>query len=486
MMADASFDDAMRAAVAALGRGDLAGAEQGFAAATRADPAHGDAWFNLGWVQRARRRFVPALESYATALAVGVAGSEEAHVNRAAILADHLYRPVEAKAEFLSALKRHPDYSPALLGLAQLHEDEGEIEAAREAYDRLLRRDAANGRALARRAVLDLPIIGGAAAAAHLGALLAAARQPEDRAELLFALATAQDAAGRYADAFATQSQANGLAQRLSPAQYDPAAFAASVDRQIAAFAAPLALAPQRPVSPIFICGLFRSGSTLAEQILARHPAIVAAGEMEAIPAIASDIAAYPEAVGGLDADTREALADRYRAEAALAAPGPGRRTDKRCDNFLHLGLVATLFPDAAIVHTRRHPLDNLLSTLFLRFGDGVAYGHRWQDAVHHAVQQERLMVHWKRVIGEAIHDLDYDALVRAPRETLASLLGFLGLPWDDRLLSGGVERAVRTASSWQVRQPLHARSSGRWQHYADQLSEARAAFAAAGVALPD
>lgn len=485
-MADASFDDAMRAAVAALGRGDLPGAEQGFAAASRTDPTHGDAWFNLAWVQRARRRFVPALESYASALAVGVAGPEEAHVNRAAILADHLFRPAEAEAEFLHALKRHPDYGPALLGLAQLHEDEGAIDAAREAYDRLLRRDPANGRALARRALLDLPAEGGAALAARLAPLLEVARQPEDRAELLFALATALDAADRYAEAFATLGEANGIAQRLSPARYDPAAFAGSVDRQIAAFAAPFAPALQGPASPIFICGLFRSGSTLAEQILARHSAIVAAGELEAIPALAAGIAAYPQGVESLSPAARSALADRYRAEAALAAPGPGRRTDKRCDNFLHLGLIATLFPDAAIVHTRRHSLDNLLSTLFLRFGDGVAYGHRWQDAVHHAIQQQRLMAHWQQVMGAAIHDLDYDALVRAPRPTLDPLLGFLGLDWDDRLLSGGVGGAVRTASNWQVRQPLHARSSGRWRHYADQLRDARAAFADAGIALTD
>lgn len=475
----------MAAGAAALQAGDLARAEEAYAAAVAAAPGLADGWFNLGWVQRARRRFPEALASYESALAAGVAGAEEVHVNRAAILADHLFEPQAAAAEYERALTLAGDYPPALLGLAQLHEDEGRREEALSAYHRLLAAVPESGRAIGRVAMLRLANGDAAAIAADLAQALARARDPDDRAEILFARASALDAAGRYAEAFAALREANALAAALSPVRYDAASFAKLVDDIIAAFPA----SDDKGIdshSPLFICGLFRSGSTLAEQILARHPALVAGGELEAIPAFASELQPYPEAAAQMSDAAVADYRERYRAEARRAVESEARHSDKRCDNYLHLGLIKRLFPGAPLLHTERHPLDTLLSTLFLRFADGIAYSHRLEDAVHHAVQHARLMRHWRTVFPQSLVAIDYDALVRAPGAALPPVVEALGLPWDAALLAAGTDGPVRTASNWQVRQPLHARSSGRWHHYRDELAVARRALEAGGIVVPD
>ena len=146
--------------------------------------------------------------------------------------------------------------------------------------------------------------------------------------------------------------------------------------------------------------------------------------------------------------------------------------TDKRPDNFLHIGLIKTLFPNARIIHTRRNPLDNLLSLYFLHLDPGMAYALDLDDAAHWYRENLRLMAHWKALYPDDIFDVDYDALVREPRPVIERLLDFCGLGWEDNVLNFHRGRsAVKTASVWQVRQPLHARSSGRWRNYERQLS---------------
>jgi hypothetical protein len=136
------------------------------------------------------------------------------------------------------------------------------------------------------------------------------------------------------------------------------------------------------------------------------------------------------------------------------------------------------MFPEARIVHTRRHPLDNLLSIYFLHFTHEVDYGLSLADSAHWYGQYSRLMEHWKSLYPGDIFDFDYDEAVRDPRREVAALLDFCGLDWEEACLaSSSTSSAVRTASAWQVRQPLHSRSSGRWRNYERHLSEARRAL---------
>jgi tetratricopeptide (TPR) repeat protein len=323
-------------------------------------------------------------------------------------------------------------------------------------------------------------------AVAQLTRVLAQAPAPRDRAEILFALGGALDAMGRFDDAFHAVEAANWIAGALIPARYDRRQQENLVDSLISAYPAlPARLARGHEPSgerarPLFICGMFRSGSTLAEQILGRHTAISAGGELELIPAIVRELQPYPAAATSLAPERLATLRANYLTEL----PGAGLVTDKRCDNFLHIGLIKTLFPEAKIIHTRRQPLDNLLSIYFLHFGDAVTYGHDLADATHFYLQYLRLMAHWTRLFPGEIFTLDYDRIVADARGEIARALTFLDLPWEENcLVASASSDAVRTASSWQVRQPLHARSSSRWRHYGRQLADARRMLADAGTA---
>jgi len=190
-----------------------------------------------------------------------------------------------------------------------------------------------------------------------------------------------------------------------------------------------------------------------------------------------SRIEGYPDAAANADATIIEKWRDAYLAGAP--AHGDSLLTDKRPDNFLHVGLIKTLFPGAKIVNTRRNPLDNLVSLYFLHLDPGMAYALDLEDAAHWHAQYERLMAHWKHLYPNDIFDVDYDSLVSEPRPMVSELLKFLALDWDDSVLdfhkgSG----AVKTASVWQVRQPLNTRSSGRWRNYQSQLVRALGEFA--------
>jgi len=449
----------------------------------RAKPDLADSWYNLGFLQRRARRFKDALDSYAKALDHGIADPEEVHVNRAVIYSDHLFRPDEAGRELDRALGRNPRYVPALLNLGNLCEDLGDRDGARAAYLQALEVEPGNLLALSRLAgVSHSAELDQTLAASLRDALARPGLSPADQADLGFALAGLLNAAGRHDDAFAVVADANA-ASRLSAgtaARYDRDANERLIDRLIAAFDSPVP-ADSVDTSPLFICGMFRSGSTLVEQVLARHSHVTAGGELELIPSLAAKIPSYPESVPKADAATIAAWRQAYlNGLPELPRVGHGV-TDKRPDNFLHIGLIKTLFPGAKIIHTFRNPLDNLLSLYFLHLDPSMAYALDLDDAAHWYGQYRRLMEHWRRLYPADIIDVDYDSLVREPRAVIEVLTAACGLPWEEALLDA--ERStgpVKTASVWQVRQPIHARSSGRWRDYARQLDGVRKQLAGA------
>lgn len=435
-----------------------------------------DSWFNLALMERASGRIPAALDAYEQAILRGVSGPEEARLNRAVILADDLGRHDLALAELEAALQLAPDYLPALLNLGNLHEDMGRREAARAAYARALEVDPDNALALARTAGLSRPE---SADDPVVGRLEAAIGQPgrtnEERAELGFALGRVLDAAGAYDEAFAAYGAANAASRAAEPSAYDRRAHEAFVDRLIAAFPEPAAGGTGE--APVFICGMFRSGSTLAEQILAGHSRVTAGGELGLVPALAKRLNPYPEAVtrGGpeLIAQCRALYLDALKA----ARPGADVVTDKRPDNFLHIGLIKAMFPGARIVHTVRDPLDTILSNWFLHLDPSMPHATDLEDMAHWHGQYRRLMAHWKSLYPDIL-DLDYDALVAEPRPAIEGLLAHLGLDWEEAVLDfHTADTGVRTASVWQVREPLYRRSSGRWRNYETHLGGVRKAL---------
>ncbi|WP_338467233.1 sulfotransferase [Novosphingobium sp. ZN18A2] len=441
-------------------------------------------WFNLGWLERQDRQFDNALTSYDKALRLGIDHAEEVHVNRASILADHLARPADAMAELHRALDLDPAYVPALLNLGNLHEDMGNVQDARDAYTRALQAAPGHPLALARLAGVcsidsaDDPL------ARSLAAIVAhPAAPPADRADAGFALARLLDACGEHDRAFTAATAANGAAiDSFGPrfTGYDARRAAAQVDALIAAFDKPAAQsASSNGPAPIFICGMFRSGSTLLEQILGRHPAVASGGELGALPAIVDRLGEdYPAGVAGMDEQTLTQLRKSYLAEIPEQLRGVQLFTDKRPDNFLHIGLAMALFPEARVLVTRRNPCDNAISVYFQHLSPQFGYGARLEDFADWYAQHQRLVAHWQALFPERLKIVDYDRLVASPHEEIASALAFLGLEWNDACLTP--EQAavqVRTASVWQVRQPLYRHASGRWRNYAQFMEPIASRF---------
>lgn len=443
-------------------------------------PKQADAWYNLAVLQRQTFEFDEALASYKKALDSGVARPEEVHLNRGVIFSDFLHDHSNAAAELQQALTLNPAYAPALLNLANLYEDFGRRPEASSLYARILELEPQAFEALARFANLQPADSIDAALIKRLNDALSVAVSMADRASLGFALGRLLDVTGNYREAFSVYTSANhaslaGAGAHAVP--YDRARQQRFVDRLIAAASsgtrAGTAVIPPRP---IFIVGMFRSGSTLTEQLLAGMPGVAGGGELDFLPrVINTELTPFFDVLGKLTAEQLDGIAARYRAELMRVSASAAYVIDKRPDNFLYIGLIKRLFPDAKIVHTTRNPLDNCLSIFFLHLDQQMSYALSLKDIGHYYREYRRLMAHWKSEFAADIFDFDYDALVRDPQSRLQALCEFLGLPWTGQVPKVAARSgAVKTASVWQVRQPLYKTSSGRAAHYADHLQELR------------
>jgi tetratricopeptide (TPR) repeat protein len=471
--------------------GRLAEAEAAYLHLLARRPDLADTWYNLALLQRRAGRYEAALASYQQALDRGASMPEEIHLNRGVIYADCLRQDAAAEKELNAALAINPNYVPALLNLANLREDFGRREEALSIYERILALDPRCYEAVARYAGLKSvhaatdPLI-----ASLRNSIADGATSLADKASLGFALGKVLDACGAYDqafDAYVAANQHSRQSARPGTAVYDRQSHERFVDQLIEAFTSPSGRgrAPPRagdgwPVAadlrPIFICGMFRSGSTLTEQLLGAHSRVTAGGELSFLPSIVrTELAPFPASMVGVTESQLEQLAARYLEMLSRLFPHGDRVTDKRPDNFLYIGLIKRLFPNARIVHTTRNALDNCLSIFFLHLDHGMGYALDLMDTAHYYAQYRRLMSHWKSLYGADILDFDYDTLIREPRPAVHRLLDFCGLQWEEACMDfHRAQGAVKTASVWQVRELLYQRSSGRWRNYATRVEPLR------------
>jgi len=294
-----------------------------------------------------------------------------------------------------------------------------------------------------------------------------------------FALGNAYRHLAHHAEAF----EQFRLGNQKRKADFDPAGFEAQYETIRSVFSKSFiggrSGAGLTEIAPIFIVGMPRSGTTLVEQILSRHPEVYAAGELPDADSIAAATsqrgkAAYPLSLEGLPLEAYRGYAGAFlRRVAELAKPSRFKTfVDKQPMNMAHVGLLLLLFPQARIIHLQRDPRDSLLSCYFQNFSKGVAFSHDLEHLAHVYKVSLRLMQHWKALFPESVYTLNYEILAQNQQSQTKALLEFCNLPWDAGCLDFHKStRAVSTASQTQVRQPLYTSSIGRWRNYKRQLA---------------
>jgi tetratricopeptide (TPR) repeat protein len=310
--------------------------------------------------------------------------------------------------------------------------------------------------------------------AAMQAALADSAISDEDRFHLDFSLGKAFEDRREAERAFAHYAAGNSL--RRTKIVYDADETAQFVGDSIATFTPALlsAAAGQGCLAadPIFILGMPRAGSTLVEQILASHPLVEGTSELPDIPALVRQVTNYPHGLADLTPDTLRQLGEEYLERTRIQ-----RRTDrpyfidKLPNNWAHLPFIHLILPNARIIDARRHPLSCCFSNYKQHFARGQAFSYTLEDMGRYYRDYVRLMAHVDAVLPGRVHRVLYEAMVDDTEAEVRALLSACGLEYDPACLEfHKTERAVRTASSEQVRQPIFRDGTDAWQPYAPWL----------------
>jgi len=303
----------------------------------------------------------------------------------------------------------------------------------------------------------------------------------EDRFHLDFALGKAMEDRKQAAAAFAHYDAANRL--RRAKVNYSADENEGFVDRSVALYTRDFLDARGgqgcAAADPIFVIGMPRAGSTLIEQILSSHPLVEGTSELPDIPALSRQTGGYPQGVAELDPDRLREMGEEYLRRAAVQ-----RQTDrpyfidKLPNNWAHLPLIHLILPNAKIIDARRHPLGCCFSNFKQHYARGQLFSYSQEDLGRYYRGYVRLMAHMDAVRPGLVHRVFYEAMVDDTEAQVRALLAALGLDFDPACLEfHKTERAVRTASSEQVRQPIFRDGTEAWMLFDSWLAPLKAAL---------
>nr|WP_256490103.1 sulfotransferase [Ideonella oryzae] len=397
-----------------------------------------------------------------------------------------------AETLFNEILADNPWFLPALQGLGQQQMQRGRLDEAVALFERVQQIDPAKGISslINARQIPD--------DSETLERLERLARQPSlegsARSGLLFQLAAAWEKKKDDARAFGLAQEANEASRKHL--RYDPRAHRQRCARIRHAFTKALfehrqdcGYRGQDESLPVFVLGMPRSGTTLVEQILAGHSQISGAGELGVIPSRIQGLnrwerrvgsgREYPDCVDDLNPHATRGIAEGVLKElkelAAEAKPQARFVIDKLPHNFENIGFIKFLFPQARIISVRRDPRDIAISNYFIDYaakhgGMGFAYDLGWigeQLADHNL-----LMRHWHQTFPGEILEINYEDVVEDTEGMARRMLDYIGVPWEPQVLAfDALDRPVKTASVWQVRQPIYKTSKAKWERYQAQLA---------------
>jgi len=438
-------------------------------------PDYADAHSNLGVAFVAQGKLDAAVEHYERALAIDP-GHVGAHNNLAAALAKQ-GRMDEAVTHYRHVLAIDSNNAEAHNDLGNVLQMQGKLDEAMALYGRAIAIKPAYAEAHLNRAEIKTfrfgdPDLAGLQALAGRNGLL-----PDEALRVHFALAKALEDCGDYDHALEHLRKGNSL--KRARIDYDEQGFAKLFQSIARVFDRDLFDRFQGegdPSSvPVFVLGMPRSGSSLIEQILASHPQVHGAGELEDLEKLANSIMdaegkllPYPECVPGLDGVALRQLGQAYLSHLPAVPDGKTRIVDKLPINFINIGLIRLILPNARIIHTTRDPLDTCFSCYSRLFTHGQQFCYDLAELGRHFRRYADLMCHWRSVLPQdAMLDVSYEEVVDDLEGQARRLVDFCGLEWDDRCLDFHRNaRIVRTASAVQVRKPLFRSSVQRWRRF--------------------
>jgi tetratricopeptide (TPR) repeat protein len=390
----------------------------------------------------------------------------------------------EAVEHFRSALRVQPDFPNAQCNLGMVLEELGDFDGAERAWREVLKSVPRHGAAMAQLATMKRGKLSEAERAALRERLNDPALDDFNRANLLFGLAQVLDADGDFAQAASSLQQANALAlgfRNKLGQRYDHAEHVRFVDRLLAIQTPEFfervrgfGLDTERPV---FIVGLPRSGTTLTEQILASHSQVFGAGELKLARMDFLDLGDQQNEAQALDSLSRltrekvQRIGRRHLDDLHALNSNAVRVVDKMPDNYIYVGLLATLFPRARFIHCRRDLRDVAVSCWMTNFRQ-IRWANDVDQIAGRFADYQRLMEHWRQVLPVPVLEVDYEETVADLESMARRLIDWCGLEWEPACLAfHECKRAVRTASVSQVRQPLYSRSVARWKQYEPALT---------------
>lgn len=470
-----------------LNQWSLDEARQCYEEVLRLDPGNVAAHVNLGNVLKHQGWREEALQRYREVLCVKPDNIEAC--GNMGIVLESLGRLDEALECYRRLQHLKPGHITAITGEASILARQGKFEAAYENLRPLLEKGAPESPFVVLtlasfcRQVKQCP-----QAIAMMERLLArenGALGRFERISLHFSLGKLYDAAGSYEDAFKHYKCGN----QLKKSAFDRDEHSRYVDDLIQIYSKPFMAGAKRASAtsqrPVFIIGMPRSGTSLVEQILASHPQIYGAGELEdigrmtkSLPAMLATNKPYPQCMSELTEDVCNVLAQRYLERLDQLDPDAVRVTDKMPRNFFHLGLIALLFPGARIIHCVRNPFDTCLSCYFQNFIGGNEFADDLEDLGAYYLEYRRLMDHWRHTLGLPMMTIHYEELIADQKSLSRELVEFCGLEWDEGCLRFFENKRVVSTSSYdQVNQPLYKRSVERWRKYESHLEPLKKAL---------
>lgn len=369
-----------------------------------------------------------------------------------------------------SALRLRPHDPAVLCSLGWLAGIEGRFEEAEKHYRATLEADPKHPGALALLVGLRRMTDADTDWLAGVERTLANGVPPFEESKLRYAMGKYFDDLGKYSKAFEEYKQGNEL-RKLLAVPYSHAERTEFVDEMIGLYTrqrlAQSAKGASESARPVLVTGMMRSGTSLVEQIIASHPQVTGAGELDFWNTSAHKQRQRLRSEGPDEQLTRK-LGESYLRELERHSSTALRVVDKSTFNTDHLGLIHLVLPRARVVYVQRDPVDNCLSCYFQDFANMASFTMDLSDLAHYYREHHRLIAHWRSALPEgALLVVPYAELVADPETWSRRIIEFIGLEWDSRCLEfHKTQRSVLTASNWQVRQRVYSSSVGRYRNY--------------------